>query len=77
MDIVYNDCLPLGGYKYALLLVNVATQYAWVYGLSSINSAAIVDSLDSFRTNADGVAKTFHTDFNKRLIGGKALQLIK
>ncbi len=74
MDIMYGDCLSLGGYWYALLLVNVATRYAWVYGLSSINSAAIVNALESFCTDANGVATTFRTDFDKHLIGGKALK---
>jgi hypothetical protein len=30
LDIVYGDCMGLGGYRYALVLVDVATRYTWV-----------------------------------------------
>ena len=77
MDIVFGDCVSLGGYRYALLLVDVATRYCWLYGLTSVTGASIVEALDSFRAEAGGVPRRFHADFDKKLIGGKALKWIR
>eukprot|EP00804_Cyclotella_cryptica_P030371 CCRYP_011900-RA/>CCRYP_011900-RA protein AED:0.20 eAED:-0.11 QI:0/0/0/1/1/1/3/0/1923 len=76
MDIVFGDCLSLGGYKYALLLVDVATRYSWIFGLQSLTGTAITDALDSFVSEAGSVPRTFHADFDKKLIGGSALRWI-
>ena len=73
MDIVFGDYVALGGFRYASLLVNVATRYCWVYGVTSIKSGAVVDALNHFRVEAGGVSKKFHANFDKKLIGGKAL----
>ena len=48
MDIVYGDCLSLGGFRYALILVDVATRYCWIYGLTSLTSTHIISELESF-----------------------------
>ena len=34
MGIVFGGCVALGGHRYALLLVDVATRYCWIYGMS-------------------------------------------
>eukprot|EP00804_Cyclotella_cryptica_P022103 CCRYP_011581-RA/>CCRYP_011581-RA protein AED:0.10 eAED:0.05 QI:0/0/0/1/0/0/6/0/1337 len=77
MDIVFGDCLSLGGFKYALLLVDVATRYCWMYGLPSLTSSNIIDAFASFTVDAGGAPKTFHADFDKKLIGGKALRWLQ
>ena len=76
MDIVFGDCLSLGGFRYALILVDVATRYCWIYGLTSLTSNHIISALESFRADANGVPKKFHTDFDTKLIGGQALKWI-
>ena len=76
MDIVYGDCVALGGFRYALLLVDVAMRYTWMYGLSSLTSSHIIDALEAFRADAGAMPRKFHTDFDKKLIGGKALSFI-
>jgi hypothetical protein len=76
MDIVYGDCLSLRGYKYALLLVDVATRYSWMYGLQTLTSTDIITTSEAFISEAGAVPKTFHADFDKKLIGGKALRWI-
>ena len=76
MDIVYGDCPALGGFRYALLLVDVATRYCWIYGLTSMTSSHIVSALEQFRADAGGVPRRFHADFDKKLIGGQALKWI-
>ena len=77
MDIVFGDCLSLGGFRYALMLVDVATRYCWIYGLPSLTSSHIVDALESFRADAGKIPRKFHSDFDKKLIGGKALKWIR
>ena len=37
LDIVFGDCMALGGFRYALVLVDVATRFTWVYGLTSLS----------------------------------------
>jgi len=74
MDIVFGDCLALGGFRYALLLVDVATIYCWIYGMQSLTSNHVIDALEAFRVDAGGMPCTFHSDFDKKLIGGKALK---
>ena len=77
MDIVFGDCVLLGGYRYGLLLVDVATRYCWLYGLTSVTGASAVEALDAFRAEAGGVSCRFHANFDKKLINGKALKWIR
>ena len=76
MDITFGDCVALGGYRYALILVDVATRYCWIYGLTSLTSSQIIAALELFRADAGGIPRRFHSDFDKKLIGGKALRWI-
>ena len=76
MDIVYGDSVGLHGYRYALLIVDVATRYSWIYGLTSLAGGSIVDALEMFRAEAGRLPRRFHSDFDKKLIGGKALRYI-
>eukprot|EP00804_Cyclotella_cryptica_P023772 CCRYP_011153-RA/>CCRYP_011153-RA protein AED:0.32 eAED:0.22 QI:0/0/0/1/1/1/2/0/951 len=77
MDIVFGNCLSLGGFRYAILLVDVATRYTWIYCLQTLTSNKIVTVLQDFCSDANGLPKTFHSDFDQKLIGGKALRWIK
>ena len=76
MDIVYGDSVALHGYRYALLIVDAATRYIWIYGLTSLTGGSIVDALAMFRSEAGRLPRRFHSDFDKKLIGGKALRYI-
>ena len=77
MDIVFGDCVALGGFRYALILVDVATRYAWFYGMQTVSSADIILALETFKADAGTYPKTFHADFDQKLIGGAALRHIK
>ena len=72
-DIIFGDCVSLEGSRYALLLVDVATWYFWIYGLTGINSSDIIGALEEFQADAVGLPKRFHTDFDHKLMGDKAL----
>ncbi len=36
LDIVFGDCVSVGGFCYALVLVDRATRYTWVYGMKDL-----------------------------------------
>ena len=42
----------------------------------SFTLSEVITALDTFRTDAGRIPPRFHSDFNKKLIGGKALQWI-
>jgi hypothetical protein len=37
LDIAFGDCVSVGGFRYALILVDRATCYNWVYGLKDLS----------------------------------------
>jgi transposase InsO family protein len=76
LDIVFGDCIALDGFRYALVIVDVATRYCWVYGMQALTSNEIISSLNSFTSIAGMVPKLFHSDFDQKLIGGKARKWI-
>ena len=49
-EILFGDCVALGGHCYALLLVDVATRQFWIYGMSSLSSTSITSALEG-KTN--------------------------
>ena len=76
MDIVFGDYLALEGFQYALVLVDSATRYYLIYGLTSLTSPHIIFALEAFRADAGGLPKKFHSDFDNKLIGSQALRWI-
>jgi hypothetical protein len=77
MDIVFGDCLSLGNYRYALVLVDVATRYCWLYGMQALTSNEIISCLVQFQVAAGGMAKTVLSDFDQKLIELKSLHKLK
>jgi hypothetical protein len=68
-DIAFGDCLSVGGYKYALILVNHATRYNWTFGLKSLSSECILLALCLFWAAAGGLAHCFYCDCDAKLFG--------
>ena len=69
MDIEFGDCLFVGGFKYALVLVDRATRYNWTFGLKSLSSESILSALRLFRASAGGLARCFYCDCDAKLFG--------
>jgi hypothetical protein len=69
MDITFGDCLSVGGYKYALILIDRATQYNWTFGLQSLSSECILLGLRLFRGSAGGLARCFYCNCDAELFG--------
>ena len=76
MHIVFGDCVALGGHRYALLLVDVATRYCWLYGMSPLSSTSITSALEFLKVDARRLPQRFHSEFDSKLIGGNALRWI-
>ena len=76
MDTVFGECVALGGHRYALLLVDLATRYCWLYGMSSLSSTSITSTLEQFKADAGCLPHRFHSDFDRKLIGGNDLRWI-
>ena len=68
-DIAFGDCMSIGGYSYALILVDRATRYNWVYGLKSLASESILEAFRSFKVEAGRLAREFRTDCDEKLFG--------
>ncbi len=69
MDIAFGDCLSVGGFRYALILVDCATWYNWVFGLQSLSSADIISALWKFCASAGRLASCFYCDCDTKLFG--------
>ena len=76
MDIVYRDMLSLGRHKYALISVDVATHYSYIYGLTSLNSVVFISDIEQLCVNSNDMPNTFRIGFHKNLIRGKSLKQI-
>ena len=69
MDIAFGDCLSVGGFRYALILVDRATRYNWIFGLQSLSLADIISALRKFRASAGRLASCFYCDCDTKLFG--------
>ena len=73
MDIVFGDCVTLGGHHYVLLLVDVATRYCCLYGVSPLSSTPITSALENFKSEVGQLPKRFHSGSDIKLMGGNSL----
>jgi hypothetical protein len=62
VDIAFGDCVLVGGFSYALILVDRATHYNWVYGLKDLSSDSILSALCYFKADAGSYACCFRLD---------------
>jgi hypothetical protein len=76
-NIGYGEGVGPGGYKYCLFLVNLATRYTWVYGLSDLTRESLVDALWRFFVDAGGFPKRFRCDFHRWFLQGKVGRLLR
>ncbi len=61
MDIAFGDCVLVGGFCYALILVNCATWYNWTFGHQTLSSEDIILALC--------LACCFYLDCDQKLFG--------
>eukprot|EP00957_Ditylum_brightwellii_P044550 3378559-Ditylum_brightwellii.AAC.1 len=54
-NISFGDSVPLGGYKYCLLLVDQKTRSTWTYGLKSVSGKHLVAAFKQSLIKAGGL----------------------
>ncbi len=69
MDIVFGTCVSGGSFCYALILVDRATRYNWVYGLKDLLGDSILLALHYFKADAGSYAHCFCLDCDTKLFG--------
>jgi hypothetical protein len=69
MDIAFGDCLLVGGYKYAFILVDRATRYNWTFGLKLLSLECILSALRLFWAATGSLARCFYCDCDAKLFG--------
>ncbi len=69
IDIAFGDCVSIGGYKYALVFVDPATRYNWMFGLKSLQHDDILLEFLAFWDEAGSLACQFRCDCDKKFFG--------
>jgi hypothetical protein len=69
VDIAFGDYILVGGFRYALILVDRGTRYNWVYGLKDLLSDFILSALRYFKADAGSYARCFRSDCDAKLFG--------
>ena len=69
VDIVFGDCVSVGGFKFALIFVDRATRYNWTFGLKSLQHHDIQSAFLAFRDKAGALARQFRCDCDEKLLG--------
>ncbi|KAL7525339.1 hypothetical protein ACHAWF_001311, partial [Thalassiosira exigua] len=71
MDIAFGDCASVGDsrHKYALVLIDWATRYNWVFSLRSLSSPDILSALKDFLAAVGRLSTLFRCDCNEKLFG--------
>jgi hypothetical protein len=67
VDIAFGDCILVGDFRYALILVDRATRYNWVHGLKDLLSDSILSALRYFKADAWSYACCFRLDCDAKL----------
>ncbi len=71
IDITFGDCALVGGYKYALIFVDRATRYNWMFGLKSLQHKDILAVFLAFHDKAGSLACQFCCNCDKKLFGSE------
>jgi hypothetical protein len=66
MDIVFGDCVSIGGFKYALIFVDRATRYNWTFGLKSLQGNKIASLFQAFCEESGTLAKQFRCNCDEK-----------
>jgi hypothetical protein len=69
MDIAFGDCLSIGGFCYAFILVDCAMRYNWTFGLKTLSSDCILRALRLSQSLAGSLACCFYCNCNTKLVG--------
>ena len=69
LDIAFGDCLSIGSFHYALILVDHAMWCSWAFGFKNLSSNAILAAIQLFHAVAGYLAKFFYCICDIKLFG--------
>jgi len=69
MNIAFGDCVSVGGYRYALILVDRVSRYNWAFGLKTLSSTCILLALRLFPATAGSLVRCFYCDCDPKFFG--------
>jgi hypothetical protein len=69
VDIAFGNCLAIGGFQYALILVDRGTRYNWMFGLKTLSLDCILLVLCLFWAAAGSLTWCFYCDCDTKLFG--------
>jgi hypothetical protein len=69
MDIAFGDCLSVGSFQYALILVDCATLYNRAFSLINLLLDAILAAIRLFQAAAGSLVKCYYCDYDLKLFG--------
>ncbi len=69
MYIAFGICVSVGGFRFALNLVDRATCYTWAFGLKTLSTDCILSALRLFLAAAGSLACCFYCNCDPKLFG--------
>ena len=76
-DIVYGANTAIGGYRYALFLVDVKTRHLFEYPLRDISGSSLKHAMSAFTKDIGGKPRRMLADRDFRLIGGAVADFLE
>jgi hypothetical protein len=76
-DIVFGDGIARLGYKYAIIFVDRATRYIWVFSLKSLHADALIAAFQQFRAEAGKLATQFRTDCDGKIMSQAVISWLR
>ena len=71
VDLAYGDCVSIGGTRYALIIVDRATRYTWMFGLKSLAQEEIIKAFVKLQLTFGSLLRRLYTAFDHRLLSGQ------
>jgi hypothetical protein len=76
VDIAFRDWFALGGYQYALIFVDWATRYNWVFGLKDLSSNSSLLAFHLFCGDAGSYAHFFVLTATQNVFAPKSMSIL-
>ena len=62
IEIIFGDCISLGGFRKKRLLVEVTTRSYWIYGIKTTISKDVINTLEQLQEDIGGLPQQLHSN---------------
>jgi hypothetical protein len=76
VNIVFGDCVSIGGFKFTLIFVDHTMRCNWTFGLKSLHHIGIQVSFFAFQDEVGSLARQFRCDCNEKLFGSPVRSIL-